>query len=99
LWKYGKRADEIMPPLLQYSQVAVADLDSAAVYYGIQTDKNAPYEVRFKQCSEALLEKLPHLKVLGMSFRKTNGLQHTYSGALMYNGKYYLSNSYDLALI
>src|SRR5882724_4456438 len=41
LWKYGKRPADVMPGLLQYSKVAVADLDSAAVYFGIETDGNA----------------------------------------------------------
>jgi len=36
LWKYGKRPADVMPGLLQYSKVAVADLDSAAVYFGIE---------------------------------------------------------------
>jgi 2-dehydro-3-deoxygluconokinase len=56
LWKYGKHPREVMPALLQHSSVAVADLDSVAVYYGIETDKNAPVEERFCQCGEALRE-------------------------------------------
>ena len=46
-----------MPQLLAHSEIAVADLDSATVYYGIETDKNASFETRFKQCSEQLLKK------------------------------------------
>jgi 2-dehydro-3-deoxygluconokinase len=99
LWKYGKHPSEVMPAFLQYSEIAVADLDSANIYYGITTDKNASFEERFKQCSQALLEKLPHLKALAMSFRKTRGSQYTYAGALMYHGAYYFSTGHELALI
>ncbi|MBS1915274.1 MAG: sugar kinase [Bacteroidetes bacterium] len=99
LWKYGKAPAEIMPALLQHSEVAVADLDSAHVYFGIETDKNASFEERFKQCSEMLLEKMPQLKSLAMSFRKVNGMQHIYSGALMHNREYYFSPAYELSFI
>lgn len=99
LWKYGRHASEVMPQLLRHSEVVVADLDSAAVYYGIRTDPAAPVEERFKQCSEALREKLPAMKSLAMSFRKTGGPEHHYSGALMYRGGYYFSPGFRLPFI
>jgi 2-dehydro-3-deoxygluconokinase len=99
LWKYGKHPREVMPGLLQYSQVAVADLDSAAVYYGIETDKSASFEDRFQQCCTALLEKIPELEVLAMSFRTTRGIQHIYSGALYYKGAYYFSAYQELPFV
>ena len=99
LWKYGKHPREIMPDLLQYSHVAVADLDSAKVYFGIETDPDAGFEERFRQCSLALREKCPRLEVLAMSFRKTKGIQHLYSGALLYKGDYYFSVEQDLPFV
>jgi 2-dehydro-3-deoxygluconokinase len=99
LWKYGKTAREVMPGLLRYSRVAVADLDSVAVYYGIETDRNASYEERFSQCCKALREKLPELEVLAMSFRKTQGIQHTYFGALFYKGDIYFSTRHELPFV
>jgi len=99
LWKYGKHPREVMPPLLNYSKVAVADLDSVEVYYGIATDRNAGFEERFIQCSRALQDKLPQLEVLAMSFRKTQGIQHTYSGALLYKGVTYFSARHELPFV
>ena len=99
LWKYGKHPREVMPALLQYSQVAVADLDSAAVYYGIETDRQAGFEDRFVQCSTALQQKIPGLEVLGMSFRAPHGLAHSYSGALLYKGNCYFSMQHELPVI
>jgi len=99
LWKYGKHAKEIMPALLQNSEVVVADLDAASVYYGIETDKQAPIEERFKQCCEALQKKLRKMKTLAMSFRKTSGLTHHYFGALMHNGSYYFTDGFQLPFI
>jgi 2-dehydro-3-deoxygluconokinase len=99
LWKYGKKAADIMPALLQFSEVVVADLDAAAVYYGITTDANASLEDRFKQGCEALQKYMPRLKTLAMSFRKTDGLIHEYSGAFMHNGQYYFSGGHRLPFI
>lgn len=99
LWKYGKSAREVMPDLLRYSRIAVADLDSVAVYYGIETDRNADFEQRFTQCCQALQEQLPQLEVLAMSFRRTHGIQHSYSGALLYKGAYYFSARHELPFV
>jgi 2-dehydro-3-deoxygluconokinase len=54
---------------------------------------------RFKQCCEALQPHLPGMKTLGMSFRKTEGLEHYYTGALWHNGQYYFSTGYRLPFI
>ncbi len=99
LWKYGKHPREVMPGLLQYTKVAVADLDSSAVYFGVQTDPAAGLEERFIQCSKVLQERLPQLEVLAMSFRKTQGIGHIYSGALLYKGAYYFSPRHELPYI
>ncbi|THU42020.1 sugar kinase [Niastella caeni] len=99
LWKYGKKAASIMPALLQHSDIVVADLDSVALYYGITTDTDAPLETRFKQCAEKLQKQIPGLKTLAMSFRKTEGPVHIYTGALMHHGKYYFSAGCQLPFI
>jgi len=99
LWKYGKHASKIMPALLQHSEIVVADLDAASVYYGIETNKEAPAEERFKHCAGALQEKLPRMQSLAMSFRKTTGLTHHYSGALMHKGNFYFTDGFQLPFI
>lgn len=99
LWKYGKKAADIMPALLLHSDIVVADLDSAAMYYGINTNADATLEDRFKQCCEALRKKLPAMKTLAMSFRKTDGPVHVYTGAFMHQGQYYFSAGYRLPFI
>lgn len=99
LWKYGKQPNEIMPGLLQNSEIVVADLDAAFVYYRITTDKQASIEEQFKQCAAALLQKMPRMQSLAMSFRRTTGLTHHYSGALMYKGQYYFTDDFQLPFI
>lgn len=94
LWQYGKTAKEIMPPLLQHSEIAVADLDSIGIYYGIETDKQWPLEDRFKKTVEMLRKKMPRLKTLGMSFRKMRDHQQVYLAALAHEDQFFFSEGY-----
>lgn len=96
LWQYGKHPKEIMPALLQYSTVAVADLDAVNIYYGIDTDKELPLEERFRQTVQQLQQKMPKLQTLGMSFRKTVQQQTVYMAALAHHGEYYFSEGYAI---
>lgn len=94
LWQYGQTAREVMPALLKYSEVAVADLDSMAVYYGIETNKEWPLEKRFEQSFVALKEKMPRLRTLGMSFRQLHNNQQVYLAALAHNDQYFYADGY-----
>ncbi|EDM36050.1 PfkB domain protein [Pedobacter sp. BAL39] len=99
LWKYGKQPAEIMPPLLAYSDIAVADLDAVKVYFGIETDEGLSFEARFQDCYQQLLLKMPGLKTLGMSFRKVKGLTHEYSAALAHEGDFFYSAVHEVPYI
>jgi 2-dehydro-3-deoxygluconokinase len=88
LWKYGKQPSEIMPELLSYCDVITADLDAAAVYFGIVAEPERSREDLLTQCGKKISEKLPALKVLAMTFRETKDAgSQLYSGVLMSGGK------------
>lgn len=99
LWKYGKQPAEVMPPLLQYADIAVADLDATSVYFGIDTNHDDSLEDRFISCSKQLLQKIPSLKALAMSFRNTKGAHPEYAGALMHDKNYFFSKRFSLPVI
>jgi 2-dehydro-3-deoxygluconokinase len=99
LWQYGKKPSEIMPELLYYSTLTVADLDSVEIYFGIKTDKNDSDSNRFIKTYELLKEKMPFLRTLAMSFRKSEGQTHLYSGMLLHDGKFYESKEYLIHLV
>ncbi|WP_026997355.1 sugar kinase [Flectobacillus major] len=97
LWDYGKLPSEIMPKLLEKSQIVVADLDSAKVYFGIETNIHASLEERFEQCTQLLKTYMPHLSTLAMSFRKSGeNLLHHYSGAIMHQNTFQYSKTHIL---
>lgn len=99
LWNYGQAPDQVMPALLHHSEIAVADLDAAAVYFDIKTDESLPLKARFQQCFQQLKSKMPKLKTFAMSFRVVNGLHHEYFGAIAHEDKYYYSELHSLPLV
>ncbi|POY35388.1 sugar kinase [Solitalea longa] len=96
LWQYGKAASEIMPGLLNYSTIAVADLDSIEIYFGLKTNKSISDAERFLQAYQFLAKKMPHLKTLAMSFRKSDGLSHLYSAMLIHEGSFFESKQHAI---
>jgi 2-dehydro-3-deoxygluconokinase len=99
LWQYGKSPSEIMPELLYYSTITIADLDSTEIYFDIKTDKNDSDSNRFLKTYELLKEKMPYLETLAMSFRKSEGQTHLYSGMLLHNDEFYESKPYLIHLV
>jgi 2-dehydro-3-deoxygluconokinase len=99
LWQYGGKPSVIMPELLYYSTITIADLDSTEIYFGIKTDKNDSDSNRFLKTYELLKEKMPYLETLAMSFRKSEGQTHLYSGMLLHNGEFYESKPYLIHLV
>ncbi|SJZ78059.1 2-dehydro-3-deoxygluconokinase [Chitinophaga eiseniae] len=96
LWKYGQHPSAVMPALLQHSDMTVADLDAVNVYYNIETDKQLPPEKRFEQCYDQLRRHMPKLKTLAMSFRKVQGNQLMYFGALAQDDRYYFAEGFTV---
>lgn len=99
LWKYGKEPSEVMPELLSYSSVTVADLDAVEIYFGIKTNKDNLEKERFEKAFELLQQKMPRLKTLAMSFRKSEGQTHLYSAMLIHEGKFYQSKQHQIHLV
>jgi 2-dehydro-3-deoxygluconokinase len=99
LWQYGKHPSEIMPELLHYSTITVADLDAIETYFGIKTDKADSDTDRFQKTYLLLKEKMPFLKTLAMSFRKSEGQTHLYSGMLLHEGSFYESEIHKIHLV
>lgn len=99
LWNYGEEAKDVMPELLRYCKVAVADLDSVAIYFGINADEELSLRDRFEYCYAMLKEKMPLLQTFAMSFRLVEGLNHTYFAGLAHEGAFYYSTIHTLPLV
>lgn len=92
LWQYGKKSCEIMPQLLEYCDVILADVDAAKLYFKINPDENNLVE---STCS-LLKEKLPDVKYIAMTMRYQNNASNEYVGYLWNNDAVVSSATYKI---
>lgn len=92
LWQYGKESHEIMPELLDYCDVILADVDAAKLYFNINPDENNLVE---STCA-ILKEKLPNAKYIAMTMRYQQNSSNEYVGYLCNNGEIVSSSKYKI---
>ncbi|MBN2392841.1 MAG: sugar kinase [Anaerolineae bacterium] len=105
LWKWGKRAGEVMPELVSYSDVAIGNEEDADKVFGIK----APYadvssgKVEaggYEYVCNALAERFPNLKTIAITLRGSLSASHnTWSGVLWQQGAFYSAPVYDITHI
>ncbi|PWU00891.1 MAG: hypothetical protein C5B52_08165 [Bacteroidetes bacterium] len=92
LWNYGKDPSDIMPELLDYCDVVLADVNTAKLYFKIQPDEDKLVESTF----EMLKEKLKSVNSIAMTMRTQNANGNVYTGYFWNNGTVKKSKSYNL---
>ncbi|RED23653.1 2-dehydro-3-deoxygluconokinase [Flavobacterium cutihirudinis] len=92
LWQYGKQSHEIMPELLEYCNVVLADVDAAKLYFNIKPEENNLVE---STCS-LLKEKLPNTKYIAMTMRYQQNSSNEYVGYLWYDNAIVASSKYKI---
>lgn len=105
LWKWGKKAGEVMPELLRWCDVAVGNEEDAKDVFGIVapeadiTGGKVAAESYRSVCSQ-LVERFPNLKTVGITLRGSLSASHnTWSGVLWHQGQFYETRMYDIAHI
>lgn len=96
LWKYGKSCREVMPELLQYCNVLLADVDTAKLYFGIDPDPANLVEDTFR----LLKQVMPGLETIAMTMRvQESATSNQYTGYLWHNNEIYQSRPYNIQQI
>lgn len=96
LWKYGKKPSEVMPRLLSYCDVLLADVDTAKLYFGIEPDENNLVESTFNLVKQAL----PAVKHIAMTMRvQESASANQYIGYLWSDGHIHQSKPYHIQQI
>jgi 2-dehydro-3-deoxygluconokinase len=105
LWKWGKKASEVMPELFQWVDVAVGNEEDAHDVFGIKapdTDVTAGKVEAdsYRYVCEKLVERFPNLKTVGITLRGSiSASRNTWSGVLWHQGQFYSAPVYDIAHI
>jgi len=82
LWQYGKKASEIMPPLVEHCDVVVCTEGDAADIFGISSGS-------FREMAEKMMHRFPNLKKVVATRRDTVSASHNRLTGICFDGKNY----------
>ena len=101
LWKYGKKAPEVMRELVRFIDVGIANEEDCQKSLGINIDvdvesgnlKTDQYNV----LSDKVLDEFPNLKVLAITLRESLSASHNnWSACLNNRDEFILSQKYEI---
>lgn len=102
LWKWGKKANEVMPELVRYCDVAIGNEEDAEKVFGI---KAAETDVQSGKVSssqyifvcEELPRRFPNLSTIAITLRGSLSASHnTWSGVLWHKGSFFSAPIFDI---
>jgi 2-dehydro-3-deoxygluconokinase len=105
LWKWGKKAGEVMPDIVRYCDIAIGNEEDADKVFGIkapETDVTAgKVEAdKYRYVCEELARRFPNLKTIAITLRGSLSASHnTWSGVLWHGGEFYTAPTYDITHI
>jgi 2-dehydro-3-deoxygluconokinase len=105
LWKWGKKAAEVMPELVALCDVAIGNEEDAEKVFGIRApsvDVTAGIveAAAYRQVCQELSERFPRLKTIGITLRGSISASHnTWSGVLWDGQTLYTAMQYDVTHI
>ena len=107
LWKYGKKAGEIMPALVEGCDVILGNEEDADKVFGIKPEGfdvtatgGAIDQQRFQSVGEQLMKKFPRAKKVIITLRGSINANHNTWGGVLWDGKtLYQSPRYDITHI
>jgi 2-dehydro-3-deoxygluconokinase len=105
LWKYGKKASEVMPDLVALCDVAIGNEEDAEKVFGISAPgadvEGGKVEAgAYRAVAEGLVARFPGLKTVAITLRGSLSASHnTWSGLLYHGGELFVGPLYDITHI
>ncbi len=101
LWKWGKKAHEVMPELFQSVDVGIANEEDVQLALGIrgEADVESGHLDRsaYQKLAETVLDKFPALKIIAITLRESKSASHNnWSACLHDREKFHLSRRYEI---
>ena len=88
LWQYGKAPSDVMPEMLQYSNVILGDIDTAYFMLGIpKVNPNYQDEKSLPVLYTKLFDLIPNLKTVATTLRYSVSASHQRIGGVLFDGK------------
>lgn len=105
LWKWGKKAAEVMPDLVKLCDVVIGNEEDAETVFGIKAPEADVTAGKveadsYRYVCEKLVERFPNLKSVAITLRGSISASHnTWSGVLWDEGQFYCAPVYDITHI
>ena len=105
LWKWGKKASEVMPELVRHCTVAIGNEEDADKVFGIKAPETDVISGKveaesYRYVCEQLAGRFPNLKTIAITLRGSLSASHnTWSAILWHDGQTYLAPTYDITFI
>ncbi|MDR1757088.1 MAG: sugar kinase [Culturomica sp.] len=107
LWKYGKKASEVMPALVEGCDVVLGNEEDAEMVFGIKPEgfdvtatAGEVHAAEFQSVCAQLMKRFPVAKKVIITLRGSINANHNTWGGVLYDGKkLYESPRYDITHI
>ena len=103
LWKYGKRADEVMRELVKYVDTVIANEEDVQKALCISAESAAAVDQGeidvelYKAIAGKVMAEYPNVKRVAITLRESKSANHNDWHACLYNGKdFFLSRKYAI---
>lgn len=101
LWKYGKKAPEVMTEIAKYVDIAVANEEDCQKSLGVSVDIHVEGgnldRNKYKELSEAVLAAYPNMKMLAITLRESQSADiNGWAACLNDREKFYVSRRYEI---
>jgi len=105
LWKWGKKAGEVMPELVALCDIAIGNEEDADKVFGIRAPgadviAGKVEAASYRYVCEELARRFPRLQTVAITLRGSISASHnTWSGVLWHGGTLYTARRYDITHI
>ena len=106
LWKYGKKANEVMRELVKYVDTVIANEEDFQMALGLKAESSAHVESgelnveQYKAIAKLAMAEFPNIKRVAITLRESKSANHNDWSACLYNGKdFFLSRKYQITHI
>ena len=104
LWRWGKKANEVMPELLKHTDVCIANEEdcqnSINVHVDIDVESGSLEREKYQELCERVMATFPNLKMLAITLRESRNASTNGWSACLHDGKEFrLSKLYDITHI
>lgn len=105
LWKWGRKASEVMPELVRHCDVAVGNEEDADKVFGIRAPDvdvvaGKVEAEKYRVVCEELHRRFPNLQTIAITLRGSISASHnTWSGVLWHKGAFHIARKYEVTHI